>query len=243
MANYQEQREREYQNTLVRRFQEELGYEYLGNWQYAQGATVNSMGRANSPIIDNEVRRFLREQGRTEIQIEDVLAQLKNKARLGNSKMSSLVQCNTELYDTLIMGVKSQPSQEETHEDVMLFDFDNIHNNHFAIAEEVSYIDPLLGKNKRPDTVVYVNGIALAVIELKRSLVNYEKGIEQHLSNERDFIPSFFTTVQFTIASNDGVEFRYGTVGTPLAFWCKWKKDTNKVGEALTEKESYDLFF
>ena len=243
MANYQEQREREYQNTLVRRFQEELGYEYLGNWQYAQGATVNSMGRANSPIIDNEVRRFLREQGRTEIQIEDVLAQQKNKARLGNSKMSSLVQCNTELYDTLIMGVKSQPSQEETHEDVMLFDFDNIHNNHFAIAEEVSYIDPLLGKNKCPDTVVYVNGIALAVIELKRSLVNYEKGIEQHLSNERDFIPSFFTTVQFTIASNDGVEFRYGTVGTPLAFWCKWKKDTNKVGEALTEKESYDLFF
>lgn len=88
-----------------------------------------------------------------------------------------------------------------------------------------------------------MNGIALAVIELKRSLVNYEEGIKQHLSNERDFIPSFFTTTQFTIASNDDVEFRYGTIGTPLAFWCKWKRDTNKVGDTITEKEAYRLFF
>ncbi len=243
MANYQEQRERDYQNELVERFQKELGYTYLGNWQYAKGETVNNKGVANSPILDDEVRAFLKAQGRTEMQIEDVLLKLKNKARLGDSKMGSLIQCNTDLYDTLIMGIKSQPSPEENHEDVMLFDFENVQKNRFAIAEEVSYIDPLLGKNKRPDIVVYVNGIALAVIELKRSLVNYEEGIKQHLSNERDFIPSFFTTTQFTIASNDGVEFRYGTVGTPLKFWCKWKRDTNKVGDTLTEKEAYYMFF
>lgn len=243
MANYQEQREREYQNTLVKRFQDELGYDYLGNWQYAKGTTVNNMGKQNSPILDDEVCAFLKKQGRTDMQIEDVLMQLKSKARLGDPKMSSLTQCNNELYETLIMGIKSKPSPDENHEDVMLFDFDNINNNRFAIAEEVSYIDPLLGKNKRPDIVVYVNGIALAVIELKRSLVNYEEGIKQHLSNERDFIPSFFTTTQFTIASNDGVDFRYGTIGTPLSFWCKWKKDTNKTGEVLTEKESYAMFF
>lgn len=143
MANYQEQKEREYQNALIKRFQEELGYTYLGNWQYAKGANVNNMGVANSPILDDEVRSFLKEQGRTEMQIEDVLVKLKDKARLGDSKMSSLIQCNT----------------------------------------------------------------------------------------------------QFTIASNDDVEFRYGTIGTPLPFWCKWKRDTNKVGDTITEKEAYRLFF
>ena len=131
MANYQEQREREYQNVLVKRFQEELGYEYLGNWQYAKGATVNDMGKSNSPILDDEVRKFLKEQGRTDMQIEDVLLQLKSKARLGDPKMSSLTQCNTDLYETLIMGIKSQPSPDKTHEDVMLFDFDNISKNHY----------------------------------------------------------------------------------------------------------------
>jgi type I restriction enzyme R subunit len=243
MANYQEQRERDYQNALIKRFHDELKYDYLGNWQYAKGDTVNCLGKQNSPILDDEVRAFLKSKERTDMQIEDVLTQLKSKARLGDPKMSSLMQCNTDLYETLIMGIKSRPSPEENHEDVMLFDFEKAINNHFTIAEEVSYIDPLLGKNKRPDLVVYVNGIALAVIELKRSLVNYEEGIKQHLSNERDFIPSFFTTTQFTIASNDGVDFRYGTIGTPLKFWCKWKKDTNKLGEGLSEKEAYSMFF
>lgn len=251
MATYQEQREREYQNKLVKRFQDELGYKYLGNWQYAKGEAVNCLGKQNSPILDDEVRKFLKEQKKddgktpryTEHQIEDVIFQLKSKARLGNAKMNDLMQCNTDLYDTFMMGIKSQPAPKSNHEDVMLFDFEDFTNNNFAIAEEVSYIDPLLGKNKRPDIVVYVNGIALAVIELKRSLVNYEEGIKQHLSNERDFIPSFFTTTQFTIASNDGVEFRYGTIGTPLIFWCKWKRDTNKLGDVLTEQDSYNMFF
>ena len=59
MATYQEQREREYQNKLVKRFQDELGYKYLGNWQYAKGETVNSLGKQNSPILDDEVRKFV----------------------------------------------------------------------------------------------------------------------------------------------------------------------------------------
>ena len=83
MATYQEQRERDYQNKLVKRFVDELDYKYLGNWQYAKGETVNSLGKQNSPILDDEVRKFLKNQkkedGKTprykELQIEDVLFQ------------------------------------------------------------------------------------------------------------------------------------------------------------------------
>lgn len=249
MANYQEDRERVYQNRLVKRFGDELNYHYLGNMEYAKGETANLLGQTNSPIIESELRAFLESEGRTEMQITTVVNELKAKARLGDASIGSLLSANNALYETLIMGIKAQPDAESTHEDIPLFNFDfnedtqGYLKNRFAFAEEVSYIDPLTGLNKRPDIVVYVNGIALAVIELKRSLVNIEEGIKQHLSNEQDFIPSFFTTTQFTVASNDGVDFKYGTVGTPLPFWCKWKKDTTKLGVVISEKESYDIFF
>ncbi len=245
MAGYNEQKERAYQNELIERFQEKdgLNYTYLGNWQYPKGADCREDGTKNSPILDERVKAFLKKRGCTDYQITQVLAELKSVARLGDKRLSSLVACNNNVYELLSSGIKAKPSEEEYHTDVMLFDFDNIENNDFAIAEEVTYIDPLTGINKRPDIVVYVNGIALAVIELKRSLVSYQEGIKQHLSNEADCIPSFFTTTQFTIASNDDAEFRYGTIGTPLQFWCKWKKDTTETGVVLTEKQSYDLFF
>ena len=83
MVTYQEQRERDYQNKLVKRFVDELDYKYLGNWQYAKGETVNNLGKQNSPILDDEVRKFLKDQKKedkktpkyTERQIEDVLFQ------------------------------------------------------------------------------------------------------------------------------------------------------------------------
>ena len=133
----------------------------------------------------------------------------------------------------------------------MFFNFADPEKNRFAFAEEVSYIDPMTGSHSRPDVVVYVNGIALCVIELKRSLVTIDEGIRQCLSNERDLIPSFFTTVQFTIAANpkknsdksENTGFKYATVGTPQKFWCNWKDDGQKVGTQLTDAESFLRFF
>ncbi len=245
MAQYDEDREQQYQEKLIQRFQlkDGLNYKYLGKWQYPKDGDCLPDGTKNSPILESRVCAFLKKMGRTDYQIEQVISKLKVAARLGDKKLSSLIACSNDVYDILMGGIKAKPSVDENEEDVMLFDFENIENNDFAFAEEVSFVDPLTGLNKRPDIVVYVNGIALAIIELKRSLVNYEEGIKQHLSNEVDFIPSFFTTTQFTISSNDGVEFRYGTIGTPLQFWCKWKKDSNQTGIELSEKESYDMFF
>ena len=94
-----------------------------------------------------------------------------------------------------------------------MIDWQNPEANDFAIAEEVS----IEGENKkRPDIVLYVNGIALGVIELKRSSVSVSEGIRQNLDNQKkDFIRSFFTTMQLVMAGNDTQGLRYGVIETP----------------------------
>lgn len=243
MSNYTEQLERQYQNSIIKLFSESLEYKYLGNFQYQNNEKVNNQGRANSPIIEEELYAYLDEAGYTDMQISEALRQLKDRARLSDRKFVNLLNTNNNVYELLISGVSAKPTPEENEKDVMFFNFDEPLKNHFAIAEEVSYIDSITGYHCRPDLVVYVNGIALCVIELKRSLVSIEEAVRQHLSNECDLIPSFYTTTQFTVASSDKNGFRYATIGTPLKFWCPWKKDTNQTGINISDVDSYKEFF
>ena len=104
-----------------------------------------------------------------------------------------------------------------------LIDWKNPEANDFAIAEEVS----IKGENKKcPDIVLYVNGIALGVIELKRSSVSVSEGIRQNLDNQKkDFIRNFFTTMQLVMAGNDTQGLRYGTIETPEKHYLEWKEE------------------
>ena len=245
MSDYISQKERQYQNEIVRLFRDKLNYEYLGSFQYPKNSGTNLNGEKNSPIIESELRRFLssKEYRYTELQIEEAIRQTKEMARLSDSKRGVLADTNNKLYEVLTTHIAIQPDAEHHHENVYLFDFDNPLANNFAIAEEVSYIDELTGKHSRPDLVIYVNGIALCVIELKRSTVSLEEGIKQNLSNEIDLIPSFFTTTQFTVAASDKNGFKYATILTPQKFWCPWKRDDHKVGVSLSDKDSFEEFF
>ena len=77
-------------------------------------------------------------------------------------------------------------------------DWEHPLENDFYIAEEVTI------KHKRPDLVLYINGIAFAVIELKRSTVSMSEGIRQNLTNQRsDMIMQFFATIGLVLAGND----------------------------------------
>ena len=103
-----------------------------------------------------------------------------------------------------------------------LIDWANQSNNDFAIAEEVT----VEGENtKRPDLVLYVNGIALGVLELKRSTVAVTEGIRQNLdSQKKEFIRPFYSTVQFVMAGNETEGLRYGVIETPEKYWLRWKE-------------------
>ncbi len=251
MANFTEEKEREYQNSIVSLMRDSLAYCYMGNLQYAIGSDVNEFGRKNSPIYEDGVRDFLLKSGYTERQISHAISELKSRAALPSNRFADLLERNSSFYNFLVEGDKVSRKQGETETDVMFFDFTTPTNNIFAFAEEVSFIDPITGRHSRPDIVVYVNGIALAVIELKRSIVTISEGIRQNLSNEQELIPSFFTPVQFTIAANkksnsdknENTGFKYATVGTPQKFWCNWKEDGQKIGTQLTDRESFERFF
>ncbi|MBR4147963.1 MAG: HsdR family type I site-specific deoxyribonuclease [Bacteroidales bacterium] len=235
--------EREYQNKVLALFQDQLKYKYLGNFLYQQKASSRPDGVQNKPIIEEELKGYLRDAGYTEMQVTNAFEQLKRKAYLGSKNMGALLKTNNDFYEFLIDGAKCKPTLEKNEENVYFIDFEHWEKNRFAVAEEVSYIDNITGVNSRPDIVVYVNGIAVAVIELKRCIVSLREGIKQMLSNERELIPSFFTTVQFTIAASDGNGFQYGTINTPEKFWCPFKSDGQEVGKVLTDMESFGFFF
>ena len=77
--------------------------------------------------------------------------------------------------------------------------------------------------------MLYVNGIALGVLELKRSTVSVAEGIRQNLDNQKkDFIQPFFSTMQLVMAGNDTEGLRYGTIETPEKYYLTWKEDERR---------------
>ena len=104
-----------------------------------------------------------------------------------------------KLYTSrLKYGIPVSESPEKSPVTVQLIDEENPLNNDFAIAEEVTVVEQ---SEKRPDLVVYLNGVAVAVIELKRSSISVSEGIRQNLTNQKNsFIQGFFSTMQFCMA-------------------------------------------
>jgi type I restriction enzyme R subunit len=208
------QRERLTQNRIVQLFREQLDYRYLDDWK----------DRPNNSNIETDIlTTFLREeQGYSDSLINKALYEL-NKVAGDQSK--SLYDINKEVYRLLRYGVKVKEGAGENTQTVWLINWDNPLENDFAIAEEVT----VKGENtKRPDIVLYINGIALGVLELKRSTVSVSEGIRQNLDNQKSiFIKPFFTTMQFVMAGNDTEGLRYATIETPEKYYLTWKEDSS----------------
>jgi len=205
------QKERATQNRIVSLFQKDLGYRYLGDWQDRDG---------NRNVEVEILADWLRGRGVKEVLINRALRQLDTAAALGEGK--KLYYANKDVYRLLRYGIKDREGAGEQKQTVWLIDWEKPEENDFAIAEEVS----IAGENKkRPDIVLYVNGIALGVLELKRSSVSVNEGIHQNLDNQKkDFIRNFFTTMQLVMAGNDTQGLRYGAIETPERFYMEWKE-------------------
>jgi type I restriction enzyme R subunit len=142
--------------------------------------------------------------------------------KTSTNQNKSLYEVNKDVYSLLRYGVQVKEDVGELMQTVQLVDWKHPTRNDFYIAEEVT----VGGRHdKRPDIVLYVNGIAIAVLELKRSTIAVSEGIRQNLDNQKDiFIRSFFATNQLLMAGNDTEGLRYGVILTPEKYYLTWKE-------------------
>lgn len=216
--------ERQTQNRVIRFFIDTLHYTNLGNLH----------DQENSNIMQDRLHAYLRSRGYAEkLAAGAVEALVKASANL----QQGLYAANREVYSLLKYGAKVRENVGEPEKTVYFIDFEDIGKNEFAIAEEVTVAGD---HTKRPDMAVYVNGIALAVIELKKSTVSVSDGIRQNLTNQKaHFIEQFFTTVQFCMAGNTSEGLRYGTLLTPEKYYLQWRQDGFR--EFADERDETDL--
>ncbi|MBV5338204.1 MAG: HsdR family type I site-specific deoxyribonuclease [Deltaproteobacteria bacterium] len=205
------QSERATQNRVIALFRDELGYRYLGDKTDLPN---------NSNIEEALLTAYLTQNGYTPAQISSAIYKLRTEADNPNR---SLYDNNKEVYKLLRYGVPVKIEAGKVTETVHLINWNEAARNDFAIAEEVT----LRGNfERRPDLVLYVNGIAIGVLELKNSRTSIGDGIRQNRSNQQpQFNEWFFSTVQLVFAGNDSEGLQYGTIKTEEKYFLKWKED------------------
>ena len=215
--------ERETQKRIIKFFQKELGYNYLGNLEDSENYNVRW----------GDWKSFLTGNGYSAAFIESLQNEF-NKILADFSQ--SPYHTNKEVYRILKYGLKLAEHPGESPKTVYFINWEEPEKNNFYIAEEVTINGNV---EKRPDIVLYINGIAVAVMELKKSTVSVADGIRQNVTNQREqFIQRFFSTVQICAAGNDSEGLRYGTSGTTEKYYLEWKEDN--FTDQLQDKDDLD---
>lgn len=222
--------ERVVQNTLIDRITSNL-------------SNVKYIGRLNEEYntnLRNEIlAKFIKSNGHTSHDADSAIKDLE-RAISGCTGWSNLMDASAAVYSLLRYGtdVKQQGTVSKR---INFIDWKNPFNNIYELAEEVKV--QTIGDahdSRRPDLVLYVNGIALVVIELKKASVSVNDGMRQNYRNQQDGnIPRFFTTVQLAMAGNQSEGLWYGTTCTSEKFYLRWKEPTGSLADGVKQPGTF----
>lgn len=215
--------ERITQDRIIKLFTQELGYTYYGNWEKREH---------NSNVEQEILKQNLLRRGYSEILADKAVKEIYD---LATTNAGSLYMRNKNFYERLRYGVKAKPELGEQFDTIFPIDWVNPKNNEFGIAEEVTLSQ---GQNiRRPDIVLYINGIAIGVLELKRATVDIGESIGQSISNQKElFNQWFYTTIQLLMAGNNTQGLKYGTIETQAKYYLSWKEDESDNQEYKLDK-------
>jgi len=204
---------------------EHNGYEYIYAPNIAHDGETPERTSYEEVLLLDRLRESIRRINPTippEIQDEAV-------KELNRIYSPELITNNENFHRMLTEGIKVtyQKDGNERGDLVWLIDFNTPENNEFIVANQFTVVED--GINKRPDVVLFVNGIPLVVLELKNAADEKAtiKTAFNQIQTYKSTIPTLFTYNAFTIIS-DGLEAKAGTISAGLSRFMAWKSADGK---------------
>lgn len=227
----------------------------------SQRPAIEVLQKLGYKYISEEKNKKLRNYILTDVMFKDILAKKLNEINsyeykgekykfsastigqaikdLNEDLVTGLISTNEKIYDLLTLGKSYQENMVDGTKrsfDIKYIDFEHPENNDFYVTEEFSVLR-MNGKDyARPDIVLFVNGIPLAVIECKDASVPIIQAISQNIRNQKpEYIPQLFKFIQIVMAANKN-ETKYATCGTPDKFWSTWNEQYVEKQNELLDK-------
>ena len=224
-----EYHEENYEKSIIELFKNDLQYEHI----YGPNIERDFYSPLYEDILVESIERINNRLPHTAI--DDALYKLKN------FENGELVQKNMVFMDYLQNGIPVRyfDGNEEKSAIVYLIDYDNVDNNSFIVANQWTFIE---SSNKRPDIILFINGLPLVVMELKspsREETDASEAYRQ-LRNYMHEIPSMFIYNAICVMS-DHLVSKAGTITSGEDRFMEWKsKDGNRVNDKFAQ---FDTFF
>ncbi len=219
---------------------EKVTIEMLQNLEYECINGYEMERQDFSKILLEEDLRGAIERINKGLKEEQVIETIRLVKNLDNN---NIVLNNKQFTKYLLEGVTApvQENGETRYITVKILDLDNINNNEFKAINQYTIIEH---SEKRPDIIIFVNGMPLVVIELKstvREEVKLMDGYNQLKGYQEVHIPSLFYYNQFMIVS-DGVQARSGTITSPWSRFSEWKK-IEEIDEIKENMPTHETLF